>query len=39
MKCPEFFFIFQWIEFKFENLKYIGIYLTNIKKEIKKKIF
>ena len=45
MKCPEkyikayiFFFIIQWIEFKFENVKYIGICLTNIKKEIKKKI-
>ena len=35
-KCPEkyikcyIFFIFQWIEFKFENVKYISIYLTNI---------
>ena len=37
MKCPEkyikayiFFFINQLIEFKFENVKYISIYLTNI---------
>jgi hypothetical protein len=36
MKCPEkyiktyIFFIFQWIEFKLENVKYIRIYLTNI---------
>ena len=39
-KCPEkyikayiFFFLFfinQWIEFKFENVKYISIYLKNI---------
>ena len=35
-KCPEkyikayIFFIIQWIEFKFENLKYISIYVTNI---------
>ena len=42
-KCPEkyikayIFFIIQWIEFKFENVKYNSIYLTNIKKEIKKK--
>ena len=42
-KCPEkyikaynFFFIIQWIEFKFENIKYISIYLTNILKKIKK---
>jgi hypothetical protein len=27
----------QWIEFKFENVKYISIYLTNNKIEIKKK--
>jgi hypothetical protein len=38
LKCPEkyikayIFFIIQWIEFKFENLKYISIYLTNIEK-------
>ena len=38
-KCPEkyikpyIFFIIQWIEFKFENLKYISIYLTNIEKK------
>jgi hypothetical protein len=32
------FFIIQWIEFKFKNLKYISIYVMNIKKEIKKKI-
>ena len=38
LKCPEkyikayIFFIIQWIEFKFENLKYISIYLTNIGK-------
>ena len=38
LECPEkyikayIFFIFQWIEFKFENLKYISIYLTNIEK-------
>ena len=47
LKCPEnvlkstskpiSFFIIQWIEFKFENVKYIGIYLTNIKKKKKKK--
>ena len=43
-KCPEkyikayIFFIIQWIEFKFENLKYISIYLTNIEKKNKKKI-
>ena len=36
LKCPEkyikayIFFIIQWIEFKFENVKYISIYLTNI---------
>jgi hypothetical protein len=36
MKCPEkyiktyIFFIIQWIEFKFENVKYIRLYLTNI---------
>ena len=42
MKCPEkyikayIFFIIQWIEFKFENVKYISIYLTNNKIEIKK---
>jgi hypothetical protein len=37
MKCPEkyikayiFFLINQWIEFKFENVKYISIYLKNI---------
>jgi hypothetical protein len=41
-KCPEkyikvyIFFIIQWIEFKFENVKYISIYLTNIEKKIKK---
>ena len=41
-KCPEkyikvyIFFIIQWIEFKFENVKYISIYLTNIKKKLKK---
>ena len=36
-KCSEkyikayiFFFIIQWIELKFENVKYISIYLTNI---------
>jgi hypothetical protein len=37
-KCPEkyvkayifFLIINQWIEFKFENAKYISIYLTNI---------
>ena len=41
MKCLEkyikayiFFFIIQWIEFKFENVKYISIYLTNFKKNI-----
>ena len=46
MKCPEnvlkstfFFIINQWIEFKFENVKYISIYLTNNKIEIKKKNF
>ena len=50
MKCPKnvmkstlrpisFFFINQWIDFNFKNVKYIGIYLTNIKKEIKKKYF
>jgi hypothetical protein len=39
MKCPEKYikayiiFIIQWTEFKFENVKYISIYLTNIKKE------
>ena len=33
------FFIIQWIEFKFENVKYISIYLTNIYKQIKKNIF
>ena len=39
LKCPEkyikayIFFIIQWIEFKFENVKYISIYLTNIKKK------
>ena len=27
------FFIIQWIEFKFENVKYISIYLTNILKK------
>jgi hypothetical protein len=38
LECPEkyikayIFFIFQWIVFKFENLKYISIYLTNIEK-------
>ena len=38
LKCPEkyikayIFFIIQWIEFKFENVKYISIYLMNIKK-------
>ena len=38
-KCSEkyrkayIFFIFQWIEFKFENVKYISIYLTNILKK------
>ena len=38
LECPEkyikayIFFILQWIEFKFENLKYISIYLTNIEK-------
>jgi hypothetical protein len=36
LKCPEkyikayIFFIIQWIEFKFENLKYISIYVTII---------
>ena len=41
LKCPEkyikayIFFIIQWIEFKFENLKYISIYLTNIEKKNK----
>ena len=36
MKCPEkyimayIFFIIQWIEFKFENVKYTSIYSTNI---------
>jgi hypothetical protein len=41
-KCPEKYikvyiiFIIQWIEFKFENVKYISIYLTNIKKKLKK---
>ena len=36
MKCPEkyikayIFFIIQWIEFKFEYVKYISIQLTNI---------
>jgi hypothetical protein len=45
LKCPEryikayIFFIIQWIEFKFENLKYISIYLTNIEKEQFKKHF
>jgi hypothetical protein len=46
LKCPEkyikayiFFFTIQWIEFKFENLKYISIYLTNIDKKKLKKIF
>jgi hypothetical protein len=45
LKCPEkyikayIFFIIQWIEFKFENVKYISIYLTNILKKILKKIF
>jgi hypothetical protein len=35
-KCPEkyikayIFFIIQWIEFKFQNVEYISIYLTNI---------
>jgi hypothetical protein len=35
-KCPEkyikayIFFIIQWIEFTFENLKYISIYVTII---------
>ena len=33
------FFIIQWIEFKFENVKYISIYLTNIFKKIYKKIY
>ena len=39
LKCPEkyikayVFFIIQWIEFKFENVKYISIYLTNIQKK------
>ena len=44
MKCPEkyikayiFFLINQWIEFKFENVKYISIYLKNIKKKYIKK--
>ena len=43
MKCPEkyikasIFFTIQWIEFKFENVKYISIYLKNI--YIKKKFF
>ena len=45
MKCPEkyikayIFLIIQWIEFKFENVKYISIYLTNIKNEINKNNF
>jgi hypothetical protein len=50
MKCPEnvmkstlrpisFFFFNQWIDFNLNNVKYIGIYLTNIKKETKKKNF
>ena len=36
LKCPEkyikayIFFIIQWIEFKFDNVKYISIYLKNI---------
>jgi hypothetical protein len=29
-ECPDIFFIIQWIDFKFENVKYISIYLTNI---------
>jgi hypothetical protein len=39
LKCPEkyikayIFFIIQWIAFKFENLKYISIYLTNIEEK------
>ena len=45
LKCPEkylkayIFFIIQWIEFKFENLKYISIYMyvTIIVKKIKKR--
>ena len=43
LKCPEkylkayIFFIIQWIEFKFENLKYISIYVTIIVKKIKKR--
>ena len=43
MKCPEkyikayIFFIIQWIEFKFKNVKYISIYVTNIKKINKKR--
>ena len=45
LKCPEKYikayivFIIQWIEFKFENVKYISIYLTNILKKIKENIF
>jgi hypothetical protein len=43
LKCPEkyikayIFFIIQWIEFKFENPKYISIYVTIIFKKIKKR--
>ena len=39
LKCPEkyikayIFFIIQWIEFKFENVKYVIICLTNIQKK------
>ena len=42
-KCPEKYikayilFIIQWIEFKFENLKYISIYVTIILKKFKKR--
>ena len=45
MKYPEkyikayIFFIIQWTEFKFENVKYISIYLTNILKKYKEKNF
>ena len=40
IKAYIFFIIIQWIEFKFENVKYISIYLTNIKKKrIEKKNF
>jgi hypothetical protein len=34
MSWKVFFFFNQWIEFKFENVKYISIYLKNIKKYI-----